>query len=165
MIVGAICCSLQRNYTTSTEPRALPLLLALALALVLARPVAAQSNLLRSEPAAGAQLDTSPPSLTLEFSQELDPAFSQAQLFDSQNQLVEPGPGVVDSATPRMLRLILPDLSQGSYTARWRVRSSIDGHISQGSLPFGVDVAPAGTALIPPLGTPDPATLPPPPLD
>jgi copper transport protein len=149
----------------SISIKARALLLALALALLLARPVAAQTNLLRSEPAAGAQLDRSPPSLTLEFSQELDPAFSQAQLFDSQNQLVEPGPGVVDPATPRMLRLILPDLSQGSYTARWRVRSSIDGHISQGSLPFGVGVAPAGTALIPPLGAPDPATLLPPPLD
>jgi copper transport protein len=101
----------------------------------------------------------------LEFSEELDPAFSQAQLFDSQNQLVEPGPGAVDPATPRVLRLILPDLPKGSYTALWRVRSAADGHITQGSLPFGVGVAATGTALIPPPGAPDPATLPPPLLD
>ncbi|MDQ2997610.1 MAG: copper resistance protein CopC/CopD, partial [Chloroflexota bacterium] len=151
--------------STSIKARALPLLLALVLALLLAAPVAAHANLLRSEPAAGALLDRSPPSLMLEFSEELDPSFSQAQLFDSQNQLVEPGPGEVDPTTPRVLRLILPDLPKGSYTALWRVRSSIDGHISQGSLPFGVGVAATGTTLIPPLGAPDPATLPPPPLD
>jgi len=147
------------------KARALPLLLALALALLLVRPVAAHATLLRSDPVAGAQLASSPPSLTLEFSEELDSAFSRAQLFDSQNQLVEPGPGVVDPATPRVLRLILPDLPKGSYTALWRVRSAIDGHISQGSLPFGVGVASTGSALIPPLGAPDPATPPPPPLD
>jgi putative copper export protein/methionine-rich copper-binding protein CopC len=147
-----------------TKVRALPLLLALAVALLLTQAARAHASLLRSQPAAGAQLDRSPASLTLEFSAELDPAFSQAQLFDSRNQLVEPGPGEINQAAPRLLRLILPDLPQGSYTAHWRVRSSIDGQISQGSLPFGVGVAATGTALIPPLGAPDPATLPPPPL-
>src|SRR3954464_15735897 len=149
----------------SIRPRALPLLLAIALLLLLTQPAAAHASLVRSDPAAGALLDRSPPSLTLEFSEELDPAFSQAQLFDSQNQLVEPGPGVVHPATPRVLRLILPDLPQDSYTALWRVRSAADGHITQGSLPFGVGVATTVTSLIPPPGAPDPATLPPPPLD
>src|SRR5215213_4594384 len=149
----------------SIRPRTLPLLLAIGVALLLVRPVAAHATLVRSAPAAGALLDSSPPSLTLEFSEELDPAFSQAQLFDSQNQLVEPGPGTVDPNAPRVLRLILPDLPQGSYTALWRVRSLVDGHITQGSLSFGDGVAATGTALIPPLGAPDPATLPPPPLD
>lgn len=135
------------------------------MALLLVRPAAAHASLVRSVPAAGAQLDTSPPSLTLEFSEDLDPAFSQAQLFDSRNQLVEPGPGDIAPAAPRVLRLTLPDLPQGSYTALWRVRSLADGHITQGSLPFGVGVAASALALIPPPGAPDPATLPPPPLD
>jgi methionine-rich copper-binding protein CopC len=82
----------------SLRARALPLLLALSLALLLARPVSAHATLLRSDPAAGAQLDQSPPSLMLEFSEELDPAFSQAQLFDSQNRLIEPG---LRATTPR----------------------------------------------------------------
>jgi putative copper export protein/methionine-rich copper-binding protein CopC len=149
----------------SIKARALPLLLAVALALLVVRPAVAHASLVRSVPAAGALLDTAPPSITLEFSEALDPAFSHAQLFDSRNQLVEPGPGAVDPVAPRMLRLILPDLPKGSYTAQWRVRSAADGHITQGSLPFGVGVAPTGTALIPPPGAPDPATLPPPPLD
>jgi copper transport protein len=144
--------------------RTTSLLLAIALALLLTQPAAAHANLVRSTPAAGALLDTSPTSMLLEFSEELDPNFSQAQLFDSKNQLIEPGPGEIDPAAPRTLRLILPDLPKDSYTAIWRVRSAADGHITQGSVPFGVGVA-TTTSLIPPPGTPDPATLPPPPLD
>jgi copper transport protein len=142
-----------------------PLLLAITVALLFVRAAAAHASLVRSDPAAGTMLEQSPPSLRLEFSEDLDLAFSQAQLFDSRNQLIEPGPGTIDSAAPRVLRLILPDLPKGSYTALWRVRSAADGHVTQGNLPFGVGVAPAGTALIPPPGTPDPATLPPPLLD
>ncbi|MFN8566144.1 MAG: copper resistance protein CopC [Kouleothrix sp.] len=139
--------------------------LALAAVLVLVLPVAAHANLVRSSPPAGAQLEVAPPSIELEFSEDLDGGFSRVQLFDSRNQLVEPGPGQVDAGNPRLLRLIIPDLARGSYTAIWRVRSAVDGHISAGSLPFGVGEPPAAGSLIPPPGAPDPATLAPPPLD
>jgi copper transport protein len=140
-------------------------LLALALALALVRPAAAHATLVRSFPAAGAALDTAPPSIVLEFSEALDPSFSRAQLFDSANQLIEPGPGQVDTQQPTVLRLTIPDLAKGSYTAIWRVRSAADGHITEGSLPFGVGMPAVAGALIPRPGDPDPATLPPPPLD
>ncbi|MBK9942532.1 MAG: CopD family protein [Kouleothrix sp.] len=139
--------------------------LALAAVLLLVLPVAAHANLVRSSPPAGAQLEVAPPSIELEFSEDLDGGFSRVQLFDSRNQLVEPGPGQVDAGNPRLLRLIIPDLARGSYTAIWRVRSAVDGHISAGSLPFGVSEPPAAGSLIPPPGAPDPATLAPPPLD
>ncbi|HEX9370519.1 MAG TPA: copper resistance CopC family protein, partial [Roseiflexaceae bacterium] len=140
-------------------------LAAIGLALLLAWPAAAHANLVRSNPAAGATVDQAPPSIELEFSEELDPSFSRAQLFDSQNRQIEPGPGKVDPAAPRVLRLTIPDLQQGSYTVVWRVRSAADGHVTEGSLPFGVGVAAAAASLIPAPGAPDPATLPPPPLD
>jgi copper transport protein len=148
--------------SSSLRSRLAALALAVAVALLLARPVAAHATLVRSEPAAGALLDVAPPSQTLEFSEEHDSAISQAQLFDSRNQLVEPGPGEINLDAPRVLRLILPDLPQGSYIALWRVRSLADGHITQGSLPFGVGVAASAPALILPPGAPDPATTPPP---
>ena len=103
--------------------------------------------------------------LVLEFSEDLDPSFSQVQLFNSKNQVVNAGPGAIDPAAPLMLRLALGDLPKDSYTALWRVRSAVDGHITEGSVPFGVGVAATATSLIPPPGTPDPATEPPPPLD
>jgi len=140
-------------------------LLAFAFLLALVRPAAAHANLVRSTPAAGAVLETAPPTIQLEFSEELDPSFSRVQLFNSQYQLIEPGPGEVAAANPKVMRLIIPDLARGSYTAIWRVRSAADGHITEGSIPFGVGVAPSAGSLIPAPGAPDPATLPPPALD
>jgi copper transport protein len=139
-------------------------LLALTL-MLLVRPASAHANLIRSTPAAGAVLETAPPTVELEFSEELDPAFSRVQLFSSQNQLIEPGPGEIAAASPNVVRLIIPDLAKDSYTVIWRVRSAADGHITEGSIPFGVGVAPRAGSLIPAPGAPDPATLPPPPLD
>jgi copper transport protein len=145
--------------------RATALIIAVTLALLLALPAAAHANLVSSTPAAGASLDAAPTSVTLEFSEELDAGFSRVQLFGGQNQVVEPGPGQVDAAAPRTLRLIVPDLPKGSYTAVFRVRSAVDGHVTEGSVPFGVGVAAASGSLVPPPGAPDPATIPPPPVD
>lgn len=136
-------------------------LLAFLLALLLIRQVEAHAKLVRSQPAAGALLDAAPSELILEFSEELDPSFSSVQLQGSANQVVNTGPGLIDPAAPYILRLALGDLPKDSYTAVWKVRSSVDGHITEGSVPFGVGVAVTATALIPPPGAPDPATVPP----
>ena len=133
--------------------------------LLIVRPVFAHATLVRSVPVAGATLEVSPPAIELEFSEALDPGFSRVQLFDSQNQLVEKGPGEVSAANPVLLRLVIPDLAKGSYTALWRVRSAADGHITEGSVPFGVGVAASAGSLIPAPGAPDPATLLPAPID
>jgi len=145
--------------------RAISILLALLLLLPLARTASAHANLVRSEPAAGALLEAAPKELVLEFSEELDPAFSRVQLYNSKNQVINPGPGEVDPAAPTIMRLTLGQLPKDSYTALWRSRSAADGHVTEGSVPFGVGVAATATSLIPALGAPDPATEVPPPLD
>lgn len=145
--------------------RGISLTFTVILALLLIAPAEAHATLVRSEPPAGALLTTAPKELVLEFSERLDPSFSAVRLLNSNNQVVNAGPGVIDPAAPRVLRLALTALPKDSYTAVWKVRSTDDGHVTEGSLPFGVGVAVTTTALIPPLGAPDPATLPPTPLD
>jgi copper transport protein len=145
--------------------RGIAILLAVLLSLLLIAPAEAHATLVRSEPPAGALLTTAPKELVLEFSERLDPSFSAVRLLDSKSQVVNAGPGGIDPAAPRVLRLPLAELPKDSYTAVWKVRSADDGHVTEGSVPFGVGVAVTTTALIPPLGAPDPATLPPPPLD
>lgn len=137
----------------------------LALALLFGDIASAHANLVRSEPEAGAVLQSGPSALVLEFSENLDPSFTEVQLLNSANQIVNPGPGTIDPAQPRVLHLTLSLLPKDSYTALWRARSSEDGHISEGSVPFGVGVSTDAAALIPPLGAPDPATELPSPLD
>lgn len=141
------------------------MLLAVGFALLLIAPAEAHAALVRSEPTAGALLQTAPKELVLEFSEQLDPGFSSVQLLDGKNQVVNAGPGTIDPAAPRVLHLTLGDLPKDSYTAIWQARSAVDGHVGEGSVPFGVGVASTTTSLIPPLGSPDPATLPPPPLE
>ena len=145
--------------------RIFALAFAIGLALLGFSTAEAHANLVRSDPPAGALLAAAPKEVVLEFSEELDPSFSRVQLFNSNNQLVDAGPGVIDPVEPRVLHLALGKLPNDSYTAIWRVRSAVDGHVSRGSVPFGVGVAVTTTSLIPPPGAPDPATPPPPLLD
>jgi copper transport protein len=141
------------------------ILCGLLLALLLAQTAEAHANLERSVPQPGALLDAAPKEVLLEFSEELDPTFSRVQLLNSKNMVVLPGPGTIDPAAPKVLRLALGELPKDSYTAIWRVRSAADGHVTEGSVPFGVGVAATTASLIPAPGTPDPATESPPPLD
>lgn len=141
------------------------LLLAAVLALLLIRSAEAHASLVRSIPTAGALLETAPNELVLEFSEELDPSFSTVQLINGTNQVVDAGPGVIDPAAPRVLRLALGELPKDSYIVVWKVRSAVDAHITRGSVPFGVGVAVTTTSLIPPPGAPDPARALPAPLD
>ena len=120
----------------------------------------AHANLVRSNPPAGASLDRAPAILELEFSEELDPSFSRIQLFNSRHELVGTGPAAVDAADPLIMRLPLGDLPADSYTAAWRALSVVDGHETEGSLPFGVGVAQVSTSALPPVGAPDPALAP-----
>ena len=103
-------------------------LLAIGLALFLIAPAKAHASLVRSVPPAGALLEAAPQAVVLEFSEALDPAFSTVQLFSGNNQVVNAGPGVIDPAALAVLRLALDDLSKDSYTAVWKVRSTVDGH-------------------------------------
>jgi len=136
-------------------------LLAILLMLLFAANVAAHAILVQSMPAAGSTVATTPPELVLEFTEELDPQFSSVQLLNSTNQVVNSGPGRVDSGTSRVLRLALQALPQGSYTAVFKARSAVDGHITEWNVPFGIGV-PSAASLIPAADAPDPATLPPP---
>src|SRR5215213_8049365 len=138
--------------------RVISIVSALLLLLLLTRTAEAHANLVRSTPAAGALLDTAPKELVLEFSEDLDTGFSRVQLYNSKNQVLNPGPGVVDPSAPTIMRLTLGELPKDSYTALWRSRSAADGHVTEGSVPFGVGVTATATSLIPALGTPDPAT-------
>ena len=131
------------------------------IALLPAGTAEAHASLVRSTPAAGTTVPAAPPELVLEFTEELDPQFSTVRLLNSTNQVVNAGPGAVDPAAPRVLRLALGELPKDSYSALFKVRSAVDGHITEGNLPFGIGVPSVGS-LIPAADAPDPATLPPP---
>ncbi len=132
-------------------------IIVMLLALGLVIPVKAHASLIRSVPDVGAVLTEPPPEIILEYSEELDAAATQVALYDGIGQVVIPGPGVIDSGNPHILRLQLRSLPEGVYSAVWRVRSAVDGHVTNGSVGFSVGEGSPPASLLPPPGTPGPA--------
>ena len=124
----------------------------------------AHAGLVRSVPAIGETLEAAPGEVLLEFNEDLDSNFSSVRLLDANNAEVAPGPGSIDPTNARILRLPLPALQKGSYTAMFKLRSSVDGHTTEGAIPFGVGVI-VTTSFLPPPGTPEPAMCLPAPQD
>ena len=122
----------------------------------------AHANLVRSVPERGAVLATAPQTVTLEFTENLDPQLSQVQLLDAHGKVVTAGPGTIDPGTPRIMKLALPALADGTYSAVWQTHSSTDGHFTSGSVGFSVGAFDPNLSLLPAENAPIPSeTLPP----
>jgi copper transport protein len=106
----------------------------------------AHALLASSVPAAGALVDTPPPSVTLSFTETPDPALSIVHVLDSRGAPVERGKAHSVAGQRDTLAVDVPRLGNGVYTVTWRTTSSVDGHSTGGSFSFGVGVAPSKAA-------------------
>lgn len=124
-------------------------LLAVITALVFSSISQAHASLLRSDPADGSVLPTSPGEIQLWFDEPVSPRFSSAQLFDADSQPVEINGIRGDVSDPTSIILELPQLPEGVFSLLWKTLSEVDGHTNQGLLVFGVgEQADLGTATI-----------------
>lgn len=100
--------------------------------LALAAPVAAQAHaiLVESRPASGATVTSGPAELWLRFNSRIDAARSRVVL-DSGAALPLDAPARPDVLTGHMA------LTPGEHVLHWQVLS-VDGHITRGSVAFGV---------------------------
>lgn len=116
-------------------------LVGICLILWTAAPLSAHANLVRSEPSASAALDAAPEIIRIWFTEPLEPDYSRITLLDASGSPVELPPSEVDTADPKLLSVVVPALPDGLYTVSWRVVSSADGHPTEGSFAFGINVA------------------------
>ncbi len=122
-----------------------------ALLSVPSAPAAAHAFLASSDPAANAVLPTAPPTVTLRFTEALEPSYSRADLFDQTGKQV-PGATSAVSTDPLTLTVTLPaSLSNGTYSLLWRTLSAADGHTAQGYLPFTVGTLADVRVVVPPV--------------
>ncbi len=128
-------------------------LAALLVALVGAGAALAHAELVTSDPADGAVLDTSPTTITLTFSENLDPAKSSFRLLGPDGATL--GTGAATAA--KAMTLEPPPLSDGAYTIKWTSASADDGDIERGQLTFTVQLA---AASLPPSAPPTASTAP-----
>ncbi len=141
----------------------LVLVVAIQLALVAAPgPVRAHAILLDADPAPNSVVPASPPTLTLFFSEAVDPRSVTLRILGSERQpIVGVGAPTLD-ASGRVIRASLPELGADTYTVEYTVVSAVDGHPNAQIYAFVVD--PTGSAAPPTLPVPTEPTTPPDPL-
>jgi copper resistance protein C len=99
--------------------------------------VQAHAFLDHASPAVGSTVPTAPETVTMWFTQELEPAFTTATVIDASGNTVDTGPAKVDPKDPTELRVALKKLSPGTYTVSWHALS-IDTHTTTGHFTFEV---------------------------
>jgi copper transport protein len=102
-------------------------------------PASAHAELLKSDPASGAILDTSPTQIQLFLSEGVSLDFSQVQLYDRTRAQMQLGALGRANGDPNSIAVpILQPLQPGIYTVAWRSLSSTDGHLTAGLYAFRV---------------------------
>ena len=110
----------------------------LAGTVTLAAPtVQAHAFLDHASPSVGSTVPTAPETVTMWFTQQLEPAFTTATVTDASGNTVDTGPALVDPKDPTELRVALKKLSPGTYTVAWHALS-VDTHTTTGHFTFTV---------------------------
>jgi len=102
-------------------------------------PIAASAHafLVQTSPAAGQRLLTSPPSLTLQFSEAVAPGGIQVTVRNARGGLVKTA-SPIRASGGELVTVRLPVLPPDVYEVQWQVVSADDAHFSAGSFAFGV---------------------------
>jgi methionine-rich copper-binding protein CopC len=90
----------------------------------------------RAAPAVGSEVSGSPPTVTLAYSEPVEPLFSSVQVTDGNGARVDTGkPATMDDG--RILSVSLKRLTPGVYKVEWHV-TSVDTHRTEGHFSFTV---------------------------
>jgi methionine-rich copper-binding protein CopC len=87
-----------------------------------------------ADPRVGSTVPTAPHELTMTFTQELESAFSSADVHDAAGARVDQGRPRVSGT---VMRVGLKPLPAGTYKVHWKVLS-VDTHTTEGSFTFRV---------------------------
>jgi methionine-rich copper-binding protein CopC len=112
-------------------------LLAGALIIAVAPSARAHAFLDHAAPAVGSSVPTSPPNVTLWFTQDLEPAFSDVTVTNDAGQRVDLGNAHIPQGSANELQIGLKQLPPGTYTVSWHV-VSVDTHPTEGTFTFEI---------------------------
>jgi copper transport protein len=113
---------------------------------VLAAPATAGAHaaLQTATPSSGRTLSAAPQTLELEFSEDVVQRYARVSVLGARGENLAGAPRVSGSVVVVPLR----PARAGSYTVRWRMVSSDDGHAAAGAYSFGVRVKPQAPAPV-----------------
>lgn len=116
--------------------KVVPTSLAAALVLLCATEAAAHGALKSASPADGATIPASPATVTLQFSETVELAFSGIKITGPAKAEVATGAASHGAGGERALEVTVPGtLVPGAYKVEWRVLSK-DGHKTKGAYTF-----------------------------
>jgi methionine-rich copper-binding protein CopC len=98
-------------------------------------PACAHAFLDHAEPRVGSTVGSSPPALTLTFTEPVEEAFCRVELLDPRGRPL--AVAATEHPAPGTLKVPLPPLAPGEYTVKWAV-VSVDTHPTEGSFTFSV---------------------------
>ena|SRR6202035_2604757 len=110
------------------------LLISLLLMPLAAGAAQAHAFLDHASPLVGSTVSAAPHEVVLTFTQNLEPAFSTAQVTDSSGARVDAGKAQVSGNT---MTVALKSIGPGSYKVRWHALS-VDTHSTEGTFTFHV---------------------------
>ena len=90
-----------------------------------------------ADPRVGSEVSTAPTEVRIWFTQEIEPAFSVIQVFDSNGHEVDARDSHQDAKDKTLLIVSVPHLEPGVYRVAWRV-VSVDTHHTQGDFKFSL---------------------------
>jgi methionine-rich copper-binding protein CopC len=90
-----------------------------------------------ASPAVGSSVPAAPAVVTLWFTQDLEPAFSDVTVTNEAGQRVDLGNAHIPQGSPAELQIGLKPLLRGTYLVSWHV-VSVDTHPTEGTFTFDV---------------------------
>lgn len=113
--------------------RAFTIIMSFLACLTCSAQAQAHAFLDHASPAVGSTVASSPGTVTLYFTESLEPKFSGAEVHSAGGGRVDHGASV----SGNMMRVSVGSLAPGSYSVTWHV-TSVDTHKTQGSFNFQV---------------------------
>lgn len=99
----------------------------------------AHSHVIESNPSENEILHTIPPTVSVTFNAPIEASFYSLEVYNKAGDRIDANESVVEE---NRLEGKLPDkIENGSYTMKWKIVSN-DGHPTEGSLSFQLEVAP-----------------------
>ena len=97
----------------------------------------AHAFLERADPGVGSTIQTSPSEVRIRFTENIEPAVSNIQVFDGSGKQVDKRDLHLDRSDHALLHISLPRLDAGIYKVLWRV-VSVDTHVTNGNFTFRI---------------------------
>jgi hypothetical protein len=97
----------------------------------------AHAHLQTANPAAGSTVNAAPADLTCNFTEALEPKFSQLEVRDASGKRVDTGDMHLAPGNAKQMMIGLPKLRAGVYTVIWHA-TSVDTHKTEGRFTFTV---------------------------